>query len=509
MPDCIDSASSLDDGCYDGTAAENPQGGPCIYCGPADKPDNVPCALFTGYSGEVAMCDTEGPPLVNQIIGQPWLKLQYKPGHTDAHGNGQPFNNMLTGARMWRPVLRPTLELLVQPCQVNSYCLGFPFAYWLCRWISWNEYGHTGWRLYCHYPVHHDPADVGAPPLPQMVPKDVTVHTSPSGLRPPVFFDFHWGGGVHCFLFENMYCMSTGCDGDDWGCVDEESGGDDKLTALSELFLICDAAINDTDVDDGQAYPHVNRDPIDVKNLCWAECAQYFDERLADDMYDVGATPLSWDDPNKGLFTSQVGFSNREVTTPDPEDEDKEVPLEIILYEPHRALDIPARLTLFELVGSYSIHCETRFYSGMVVKRCLFMAAWLQLFVRPKLTDASYAAMAAAGIEPLEPEDPFDLTLAHPLQSGQEHPLLRFVVLGPGRGLIPGKMEWRGLQANDEFQVGCETDDGSCCGFLREIHRAVIEGLYNNYAEGGPQLMQGGVGFRVRRLMTSNLCRCV
>ncbi len=520
MPECIDSATSLDGGCYDGTAAPE-----CIYCGPTDYPDNMPCQLMTGYGGEVTLCNTSGIPLQNWDYSRPTLQLQYQDGYQDAEGSTVPFGNTVAHRPFWRPYLRATTKLMVQPCQTYQYCgAGAWFASWLCRWTTWNENGQTGWAVYCNRPEYNEPP-AGAPYPDQLVTKDFEVDIGVSdSLRPPVFVTFHWSD-VQCFTpFENLYCMSTGCEdeGEDrWNCLAEESGSSDKLAALDQIYLVCDAAINDTDVEEGETYPHRNRDDIDVKVACWDECNEHFDGLLDDDTVNVmhggPDEPPGWDSATKGGFNTQVDFGNRVVTTLN--DDDETIPLAITLWEPHLDLSVPAELTLNECVGSYSINSEARLYDGTDIKRNVYVAAWLRLSVRPKITAAGYAALAAAGHATMDPGDSYEIRFAHPLQSGQEHPNLQFIARGPEGGIIPGKMEWRGLKIADDdedFRAydddGCEADwTGSCCEMLREIHRVAVPSQFNDFSseEESDQLYQGAIGFRVRPIIHETVCECV
>jgi hypothetical protein len=305
--------------------------------------------------------------------------------------------------------------------------------------------------------------------------------------------------------------MSSGCVGDDrWNCVESESGGQDKLDALDQLYLVCDASLNTTQVDEEQAYPHRNRDDIDVKAACWEECNRHFDELYSADTVNVTHSGGGdWSRPNKNSFVTQISFGDRVVSSLEaPYD-----PLAITLWEPHLDLSIPAELTLNEFVGSYSIQSEIRLYPPVTVKRNLYVAAWLRIWVRPKITAAGYTALAAAGFETLDMADPFEIRFVHPSNSEQEHPVLSFIARGPEGGIIPGIMEWRGIKGDNAFQErDCEPDDnGSCCEMLRDIHRVVVDGQYNNLETGeeADQLYQGGIGFRVRPIRFGTLCECV
>jgi hypothetical protein len=559
--DNFGSPGSLDRWCY---AEEHPPHN-CIYCKPAPVSDShAICSLRQGTAFEWSLCHSalahvpghEGYTPAHETYNErPGVLISYQEGEHDAEGSSAEFRTRYIDddgdqrREAWRYFLRaPKLlydscTLAVDYCGVDPYGVPIPVATWVCLWYTRNEIG-TAWKMHCNGPIAGPDTEGWEWPRPedypdqsQPRPMEPAINLSP--LRPTLFVRFGVGSSG-CFNFEDTYAFSDVCDDPQdvnavWSCAGRDGDKADTVLALSNINLIMDGVGLTLDrIGQGGLYPHVDISTLSIKNHVWAAVEEHINQMAADGETNLQHSSGSrWDAASKSRWDGTVVFGDLPVTIPPAPSSGRAV----TLFEPLLNLHLPAELTLTQLVINASIQSHAKLMgpaNDIQVRRRIFSSVDLSLSIRPRRTQATDDAAAAANLTWLFPDDPYDIRLAQTAgATGQEHPHFKLLPTARDDVRIPYTMSWHALKAATPYSRGshsyrggtsapvCPDTDGDTfqdwelCKLVQEIARTVVFAEVNNHAAAidnpdEPQRYVGTVGFYID--FNANVgfaqCRC-
>ena len=494
----------------------------CIYCNPPQGSAHDPCSFVVGANS--SRCNG----LVGGLGGlheglQPFFCVGFGPGTMDATGSTDPFYSRVrdySGDCAYRYFLQANIALIVEPCTPINYCpAGSYYAKNLCRWfiIGAGASDNRGWKMLCNYVE----MDEYGPAVEQLVPKplpldlDMLDHT-------PAFIHLVAGNPQpYCFdPFKDVFCFSRSCSADPkWDCIGATNRS--QVDALESPYIVCNVSYST----DRTAFPFSNPAEIELKNAAWAMVNEIVDQ--LDNSHDGGvpyhsrATYLwaTTEEFGPDNFTLQeLGFPPYPAVRGRASSDEfpggvyaeyADVPIPLVCRARLTKAELPAVLTIHKVSFVMHLHVEKE---GGSRRHRVHADIYIWLGLRVRLMPAAYEVdwpLQLIGRPNGGTDDPYDLRVEDPGESGVEHRFEILTPVGPSGERVWYEQSWRGLNSARQFSRGVPWQGvaavPTCCQSLRAIDQLIIAGEINDCGElqpDGPpvelpQRYQGGVGLGI------------